>query len=74
MNGITLLNGALEKGSMVFAKMLDKFKSSIDFNVLLLPLHRAGAGLNLTEASHVVLVEPSMNISLEAQAGRDESC
>jgi len=40
----------------------------IDFNVLLIPLRCAGIGLNLTDAHHVVLVEPSMNIFLEAQA------
>ncbi len=48
-------------------KCVEAFKRG-DANVLLLPLHRAGAGLNITEATHVLLVEPSLNPALEAQA------
>lgn len=51
-----------------FSKWVDGFKTDENMKVLLLPLKKAGAGLNLTEAKHVILVEPSMNVSLEAQA------
>lgn len=36
--------------------------------VLLLSIHHAGNGLNLTGANHVVFVEPLINPALEAQA------
>lgn len=36
--------------------------------VLLLPLKDAGAGLNLTEAQHVLLMEPTVSPAMEAQA------
>lgn len=36
--------------------------------MLLLSLHRGANGLNLTEANHVFLVEPSLNPAAEAQA------
>ncbi|KAG2482055.1 hypothetical protein HYH03_018991 [Edaphochlamys debaryana] len=36
--------------------------------VLLLQLRQGGAGLNLTEAQHVVMVEPQLDPALEAQA------
>lgn len=51
-----------------FSEVVDNFKMNESMKVLLLPLKKAGAGLNLTEARHVILVEPSMNVSLEAQA------
>jgi hypothetical protein len=35
--------------------------------VLLLPLKDAGAGLNLSEAQHVLLMEPSLSPAMEAQ-------
>lgn len=36
--------------------------------VLLMPLDVASAGLNLTEANHVLLVEPIPNLATEQQA------
>jgi hypothetical protein len=36
--------------------------------VLLLPLKDANAGLNLSEAQHVLLLEPSIDLACEAQA------
>lgn len=69
MNGIRFMNGGGHTAStMRFSAMVDSFKTNFTINVLLLPLRRAGAGLNLTEATHVILVEPCMNVSLEAQA------
>jgi SNF2 family DNA or RNA helicase len=67
-NRISHINGGAMKSSSTVASAVAKFKQSVSCNVLLLPLKRAGAGLNLTEATHVLLVEPSLNPALEAQA------
>eukprot|EP00178_Gracilaria_changii_P004642 TRINITY_DN17548_c1_g1_i1.p1 TRINITY_DN17548_c1_g1~~TRINITY_DN17548_c1_g1_i1.p1 ORF type:complete len:1612 (-),score=198.92 TRINITY_DN17548_c1_g1_i1:446-5281(-) len=67
-NNILFCDGDRSNSSIAFARTVDIFKSSELRNVILLPLRRAGAGLNLTEARHVVLVEPSLQIALEAQA------
>jgi E3 ubiquitin-protein ligase SHPRH len=53
--------GAKLKGS------LDAFKSEADKQVLLLLLKRAGAGLNIVEAQHAFLIEPSTDPAVEAQ-------
>ena len=37
-------------------------------NVLLLPLHSGAKGLNIIEATHVILVEPALNPGDELQA------
>jgi len=37
-------------------------------NVLLLPIHSGANGLNLIEATHVLLVEPVLNSAQELQA------
>ena len=47
---------------------LENFKKNANVHVLLLPLKRAAHGLNLTEAQHVILVEPVIDPGLEAQA------
>lgn len=67
MNQIRHMDASCGSASS-FSKWVDSFKTDEDMKVLLLPLKKAGAGLNLTEAKHVMLVEPSMNVSLEAQA------
>ncbi|KAL6060088.1 SNF2 histone linker PHD RING helicase [Balamuthia mandrillaris] len=51
-----------------FEETLDRFRFDSDVNVLLLPLKSGSNGLNLTEASHVFLVEPSLNVASELQA------
>ena len=53
-----------------FAVCVKEFVDSDSHPVscLLLPLKRAGAGLNLTCANHVILLEPSLDISAESQA------
>ena len=51
-----------------FERLLDVFKESELCNVLLLPLHSGAKGLNIIEASHVILTEPALNQSDELQA------
>ena len=43
------------------------FKERMDVAVLLLPITSAGNGLNLPEANHVILLEPSLNRANELQ-------
>jgi len=47
---------------------LHSFRFADSVSVLLLPLKRGANGLNLTEATHVFLVEPLLNPGAEAQA------
>merc|ERR1711871_673355 len=47
---------------------LQRFKYDINIRVLLLLLSHGSHGLTLTEASHVYLLEPIMNVQQEAQA------
>lgn len=51
-----------------FQLNLDTFKTSSTLNVLLIPMSSGSKGLNITEATHVLLVEPSLNIGSELQA------
>ena len=48
-------------------KHLTSFRES-DITVLLLPIHSGSNGLNLIEATHVLLVEPILNPAQELQA------
>ena len=50
------------------ARTLENFKKSTDSCALLLPLLSRNNGLNLTEATHVFLMEPMLTPSIEAQA------
>ena len=47
---------------------LQKFKNREDVKVLLLPISSGANGLNLIEASHVLLIEPILNPAEELQA------
>jgi len=47
---------------------LSSFKQQEDETVLLLPVHSGANGLNLIEATHVLLVEPILNPAQELQA------
>ncbi|CAF1108288.1 unnamed protein product [Didymodactylos carnosus] len=47
---------------------LEEFRNNPTISILLMPLSRGANGLNLTEATHVILAEPSMNRSVELQA------
>ncbi|KAF6025413.1 SHPRH [Bugula neritina] len=49
-------------------KVLNRFTRSLGMEVLLLPLSSGANGLNLTEATHVILLEPLLNPGKEAQA------
>ena len=51
-----------------FQRNLQKFKNREDVRVLLLPVSSGAQGLNLVEASHVLLVEPILNPAQELQA------
>merc|ERR1711936_1206003 len=59
---------ALQSTQVKFHRNLQKFKNREDVNVLLLPLKSGANGLNLIEASHVLLVEPILNPAEELQA------
>eukprot|EP00180_Rhodochaete_pulchella_P003063 Plantae.Rhodophyta-Rhodochaete_pulchella.ctg4997.p1 GENE.Plantae.Rhodophyta-Rhodochaete_pulchella.ctg4997~~Plantae.Rhodophyta-Rhodochaete_pulchella.ctg4997.p1 ORF type:complete len:654 (+),score=94.50 Plantae.Rhodophyta-Rhodochaete_pulchella.ctg4997:1125-3086(+) len=47
---------------------LQLFKTDSKYSVMLLPFRSGANGLNLTEASHVILIEPLLNSALESQA------
>ncbi|NXF49453.1 SHPRH ligase, partial [Oceanites oceanicus] len=47
---------------------LSAFKYDPNINILLLPLHTGSNGLNIIEATHVLLVEPILNPAHELQA------
>lgn len=51
-----------------FQKNLAAFKSDEAITVLLLPIHSGANGLNLIEATYVLLVEPVLNPAQELQA------
>ncbi|XP_036398271.1 E3 ubiquitin-protein ligase SHPRH [Megalops cyprinoides] len=51
-----------------FQENLSSFKYQENINILLLPLHTGSNGLNIIEATHVLLVEPILNPAHELQA------
>uniref|UniRef100_A0A665XCI5 SNF2 histone linker PHD RING helicase n=1 Tax=Echeneis naucrates TaxID=173247 RepID=A0A665XCI5_ECHNA len=51
-----------------FQENLSSFKYEEKMNILLLPLHTGSNGLNIIEATHVLLVEPILNPAHELQA------
>ena len=77
MNGVNSIvptsGTSSHKTKRAGSRFADCVKAFVDsdshpINCLLLPLKRAGAGLNLTCANHVILLEPSLDISAESQA------
>ncbi|XP_054830770.1 E3 ubiquitin-protein ligase SHPRH isoform X2 [Eublepharis macularius] len=74
---LDIIAKALYDNSMVFAQInginkfqenLSAFKYDPKINILLLPLHTGSNGLNIIEATHVLLVEPILNPAHELQA------
>ncbi|KAF1505203.1 E3 ubiquitin-protein ligase SHPRH, partial [Eudyptula minor novaehollandiae] len=55
-------------GISKFQENLSAFKYDPNINILLLPLHTGSNGLNIIEATHVLLVEPILNPAHELQA------
>jgi E3 ubiquitin-protein ligase SHPRH len=62
------INHCFIKHSAKFAETIDTFKHNNDIKALLLPIHSGSKGLNLIEATHVILVEPTLNKANELQA------
>lgn len=58
----------LAKDNHSLARYIDDFRKSRDINVLLMPYSYGANGLNIIEAHHVLLVEPTLNRSQEFQA------
>jgi len=54
--------------ALLFQENLSSFKYDEKINILLLPLHTGSNGLNIIEATHVLLVEPILNPAHELQA------
>ncbi|CAF0870165.1 unnamed protein product [Brachionus calyciflorus] len=59
---------AYVKDNYSLQKKIDEFKKNSDCNVLLMPYSFGANGLNIIEATHVLLVEPTLNKSQEVQA------
>ncbi|XP_063040312.1 E3 ubiquitin-protein ligase SHPRH isoform X2 [Engraulis encrasicolus] len=55
-------------GIQMFQKNLCAFKYEEKINILLMPLHTGSNGLNIIEATHVLLVEPILNPAHQLQA------
>ncbi|KAL6739926.1 hypothetical protein Aduo_013323 [Ancylostoma duodenale] len=56
----------LDRGSK--SKILSKFRSDPELKILVMPLRMGANGLNLTQANHVVFMEPITEMSVFAQA------
>ncbi|XP_043924742.1 E3 ubiquitin-protein ligase SHPRH [Protopterus annectens] len=74
---LDIISNALTENNMEFAQIngihkfqenLCMFKYDPAINILLLPLHTGSNGLNIIEATHVLLVEPILNPAHELQA------
>ncbi|XP_054153904.1 E3 ubiquitin-protein ligase SHPRH-like [Oppia nitens] len=56
------------RNSAKFSQKVDNFKTNREIKALLMPMDLGAKGLNLIEATHVVLVEPTLNRANELQA------
>jgi hypothetical protein len=54
-------------GRHALPALLQQFRSSRDINVLLLPTRTGSHGLNIIEATHVLMVEPVLNPAIHLQ-------
>ena len=64
----TKINHIFIKHSTKFGENIDNFKQNKDIKALLMPMDLGAKGLNLIEATHVILVEPTLNRANEQQA------
>lgn len=58
----------LETSKKKFSKILSQFKQDPKLQVLLIPIVSSGKGVNITEATHTVFIEPQIVVSYEQQA------
>jgi DNA repair protein RAD5 len=77
---LSLIEPALRRANMKFlrldgtmaqkarAAVLDEFKESKQFTILLISLRAGGVGLNLTSAKRVFMMDPWWSFAVEAQA------
>jgi len=73
---LLIISRALDENSITYRslfsnamqKSLNSFKRDPDISVLLVPVQSGANGLNLVEATHVLLVEPILNPGSELQA------
>ncbi|KAI1758692.1 DNA repair protein rad-5 [Hypoxylon sp. FL1150] len=77
---MTLIEPALTKANMRFLRLdgstnqkmrsaiLEEFKQSPKFTILLISLRAGGVGLNLTQAKRVYMMDPWWSFAVEAQA------
>lgn len=56
------------KGGKAISDGLKAFKQDPDMRAVLLPFKGGSNGLNVIEATHVFLIEPLLNVAVEAQA------
>ena len=56
------------KGGKSISDGLKAFKQDADMRAVLLPFKSGSNGLNVIEATHVFLIEPILNVAVEAQA------
>jgi len=57
-----------KQSGRAFVHSIETFKSDPSISVLMMSVNSGANGLNLIEASHIILVEPFINPALEAQA------
>ncbi|KAH7041398.1 SNF2 family N-terminal domain-containing protein [Microdochium trichocladiopsis] len=77
---MSLIEPALAKANMTFLRLdgsinqkartavLDEFRTSKKFTILLISLRAGGVGLNLTQAKRVFMMDPWWSFAVEAQA------
>lgn len=59
--GVVRLDGTMPQAKR--ASALERFKTDTDVSIFLISLRSGGVGLNLTAASHVMLMDPWWNFT-----------